>query len=196
MTDRPELPYWLARRRAGLGSTNFALLLAHFGSIEKAWDAPLEEIARAGLDAQYMRAFTKARGTVGGDEELARRGKHGVRVVTWLDNDFPPMLREIPQSPPVLFLRGSTGADFEQAVAVVGTRKVTPCGRQACAPFCAVLARAGAGSSRGWRAQPCWWKRARGAERCTRPTGPSSRAGTCSPSRGACSRDSRGGRTS
>ena len=143
MTDRPELPYWLALRRAGLGSTNFALLLAHFGSIEKAWDAPLEEIARAGLDAQYMRAFTKARGTFDGEEELARLGKHGVRVVTWLDNDFPPMLREIPQSPPVLFLRGSTGADFEQAVAVVGTRKVTPYGRQACEHFCEVLARAG-----------------------------------------------------
>jgi len=143
MSERPELPYWLALRRAGLGSTNFALLLAHFNSIETAWDAPLDEIARAGLDAQYMRAFAKARSTFDGDEELSRLKKHGVRVVTWLDSGFPPMLRDIPQSPPVLFLRGTVGPHFEQAVAVVGTRKVTPYGRQACEHFCEALARAG-----------------------------------------------------
>ena len=46
--QHPELPYWLALRRAGLGSTNFALLLARFGTIENAWRAPAEQLASAG----------------------------------------------------------------------------------------------------------------------------------------------------
>jgi DNA processing protein len=139
----PELPLWLALRRAGLGSTNFALLLARFGTIEEAWSASPEALAGAGLDPQYVRAAGKARATFDGDREIELMAKHGARALTWLDERYPQVLREIPQSPPVVFVRGTQGPDFEQAVAVVGTRHVTPYGRQATEHFCSVLANAG-----------------------------------------------------
>lgn len=140
MTERGELPYWLALRRAGLGSRNFALLLAHFRSIQAAWDASPDDLAGAGIDRQYRRAFAKAHEQFRGEEELAQLERLGVRVYTWLDEDFPPTLRDIPDSPPVLFSRGSLAPAFESAVAVVGTRRVTPYGRQAAEQFCATLA--------------------------------------------------------
>ena len=143
MDDGPELPRWLALRRAGLGSINFSLLLKHFGTIAAAWDAPAEELGRAGLDAQYGRAFAKARAQFDSDAELQRIHKDGIRVYTWLGEDYPPPLRDIPQSPPVLFVRGEPGPWFERAVAVVGTRRVTPYGRQATETFCQALASAG-----------------------------------------------------
>lgn len=143
MSDHPELPYWLALRRAGLGSTNFALLLARFSTISAAWEAPADEIARAGLDAKYARAFARARATFDGAAELASLTKHGAKALTWLDERFPRMLREIPQSPPVIFVRGAAGPEFERAVAVVGTRHVTPYGRQAAEHFCETLAQNG-----------------------------------------------------
>ena len=141
--QHPELPYWLALRRAGLGSTNFALLLARFGTIEHAWRAPAEQLASAGLDAQYLRSVSKAKATFDGENELALMEKHGARALTWLDESYPQNLRDIPQSPPVIFIRGTLGPQFEQAVAVVGTRHVTPYGRQAAEHFCTVLARSG-----------------------------------------------------
>ncbi|MGE5594880.1 MAG: DNA-processing protein DprA [Hyphomicrobiales bacterium] len=143
MSDSTELPYWLALRRVGLGSTNFSLLLRHFGSISGAWKASPDEVSRAGLDPQYVRAFGKARATFDPDGELRMLEEHRVRAYTWLDEDFPESLREIPQSPPVLFVKGTKGPAFEQAVAVVGTRHVTPYGRQATEHFCEALARAG-----------------------------------------------------
>ncbi len=143
MEHHPELPLWLALRRAGLGSTNFALLRARFGAIDEAWRASPEALAGAGLDPQYVRAVAKARSTFDGDRELDLMAKHGARALTWLDERYPQVLREIPQSPPVVFVRGTQGPDFEQAVAVVGTRHVTPYGRQATEHFCAVLANAG-----------------------------------------------------
>ncbi|HXU22781.1 MAG TPA: DNA-processing protein DprA, partial [Tepidiformaceae bacterium] len=143
MEDDRELAYWLALRRAGLGSTNFSLLLARFSSIGEAWKAPLEAIAAAGLDAQYVRGVAKARARFDPEAELSALTEHGVRVSTWLDADFPSSLRDIPQSPPVLFVRGKLGPQFDQAVAVVGTRHVTPYGRQACEHFCEALAQAG-----------------------------------------------------
>jgi DNA processing protein len=143
MGGQSELPYWLALRRAGLGSTNFSLLVTHFGGITEAWAAPIEQVGRAGLDAQYLRAFSRARNSFDGDAELGALEKHNVRVFTWLDEEYPLSLRDIPQSPPVLFVRGERDPAFEQAVAVVGTRRVTPYGRQAAEHFCTTLAGAG-----------------------------------------------------
>lgn len=138
-----ELPYWLALRRAGLGTTNFALLLRQFETIERAWHAPSEEIARAGIDAQFVRAVAQARSRFDPDGELKALERHGIRACTWLHDDYPASLRNISQSPPVLFLHGSSGPEFEQAVAIVGTRQVTPYGRQACEHFSGALAGAG-----------------------------------------------------
>ena len=143
MEQHPELSYWLALRRAGLGSTNFALLLARFGTIEEAWSAPSEKLASAGLDPQYLKAVAKAKATFNAERELALMTKHGAHALTWLDENYPTNLRDIPQSPPVIFVRGTQGPQFEQAVAVVGTRHVTPYGRQAAEHFCSVLAQSG-----------------------------------------------------
>jgi DNA processing protein len=141
--NHPDLPYWLALRRAGLGSANFALLLARFGDMASAWDASRAELAAAGLDAQYLRGFEKARANFDPEAELALLAKHGARAYTWLDESFPAALRDIPQSPPVIFVRGKLEPTFDVAVAVVGTRRVTPYGRQVTEYFCEALARAG-----------------------------------------------------
>ena len=143
MSDSPELPYWLALRRAGLGSTNFALLLSRYGGIREAWQAPSGDLNRIGMDQQYVLAMTKARATFAPERELELLREHDARALTWLDSAFPESLKEIPQSPPVLFVRGARDPQFPQAVAVVGTRHITPYGRQATEHFCEALARAG-----------------------------------------------------
>lgn len=138
-----ELPYWLALRRAGLGTSNFALLMRHFESIERAWHAPSDEVARAGVEPQFVRSMEKARARFDPDGELDLLKKHQIRACTWLHDDYPASLRNINQSPPVLFLHGACGPEFNQAVAIVGTRQVTPYGRQACEHFAEALAAAG-----------------------------------------------------
>ncbi len=143
MDDADELAYWLALRRAGLGTTSFALLIAKFGSVAAAWEAPAEALRAAGIDQQYVRRVVQVRAGFAPGRELAALERAGARAVTWGDAAYPARLREIPQSPPVLFIRGSAGPEFEQAVAVVGTRNVTPYGRQVAEAFCEALAELG-----------------------------------------------------
>ncbi len=173
MDDADELAYWLALRRAGLGTTSFALLIAKFGSVAAAWEAPAEALRAAGIDQQYVRRVVQVRAGFAPGRELAALERAGARAVTWGDAAYPARLREIPQSPPVLFIRGSAGPEFEQAVAVVGTRNVTPYGRQVAEAFCEALAELGVAiirSRTGWR----WnvgrrrWRSSRvGSTRCT-----------------------------
>lgn len=143
MSADDEVVYWLALRRAGLGSVNFSLLLKRFGTVRDAWQSADVEIAAAGLEPQFVRAFGRARQGFDPDAERSWLAKLDVVALTWLDERYPANLREIPQSPPVLFVRGAAEPAFQRAVAVVGTRRVTPYGRQATEAFCSALATAG-----------------------------------------------------
>jgi len=56
--------------------------------------------------------------------------KQGIRILTWQDEIYPQRLKEVDQPPPVLYIRGEYLPDDLFAVAIVGTRRVTPYGRQ------------------------------------------------------------------
>jgi DNA processing protein len=53
-----------------------------------------------------------------------------IRVITWKDKAYPPLLREIDDSPPVLYTYGKLTEVDQFALAVVGTRNSTTYGRQ------------------------------------------------------------------
>jgi len=74
------------------------------------------------------------------DGELERLHKSGVKAYTWDDLEYPPRLKEIEDKPPVLYVRGELTPEDECAVAIVGTRKATPYGRQAAEHFATDLA--------------------------------------------------------
>jgi DNA processing protein len=61
-------------------------------------------------------------------------------VYTWDDPEYPARLKEVDDKPPVLYVRGELTPDDEVSVAVVGTRKATPYGRQAAEHFASDLA--------------------------------------------------------
>ncbi|MEZ6069668.1 MAG: DNA-processing protein DprA [Pirellulales bacterium] len=56
--------------------------------------------------------------------------QHHIGVLTAGSTAFPPLLREIPDPPPVLFLKGDITPADGTAVAVVGSRHATSYGRQ------------------------------------------------------------------
>jgi DNA processing protein len=63
--------------------------------------------------------------------------------------DFPPLLREIYDPPPVLYYRGVLPPPDAPLVAVVGTRRPTGSGRRAAQALAAELARLGVGTVSG-----------------------------------------------
>ncbi|MCB0655625.1 MAG: DNA-processing protein DprA [Saprospiraceae bacterium] len=54
--------------------------------------------------------------------------KQDVRIITYLDADYPQRLKQIPESPIILFYRGSANLNARRAIALVGTRKPSPYG--------------------------------------------------------------------
>jgi len=77
------------------------------------------------------------------EKVMERITSGGIRVMTWEDSDYPRRLKEIDQSPPVLYIKGAINVEDDWAVAVVGTRRVTPYGRQVANEIATYLAQNG-----------------------------------------------------
>ena len=139
-----ELKYWIAFNRVPrIGRARFLLLLDRFHSLENAWRASGSELKEAGLDKRALQQIATRRPTIDPDAELDRLAENGVCVVTWNDAHYPARLKEIYDLPPVLYVRGDLLPEDERSVAVVGTRKASPYGREAAHRLTYDLARAG-----------------------------------------------------
>jgi len=114
----------------GIGAVRMQGLVAHFGDLESAWTAPLPDLAQAGLGAKVIERVIQARDNVDLDKVWEKIQKQGIKILTWQDEAYPGRLKEIDQPPPVLYIRGEYLPDDLFAVAIVGTRRVTPYGRQ------------------------------------------------------------------
>lgn len=67
----------------------------------------------------------------------------GHYAVTWDDDGYPALLREIPDPPVVLFLRGNPATLSLPQLAVVGSRNATPVGNDTARAFASALGGAG-----------------------------------------------------
>ncbi|HUF78882.1 MAG TPA: DNA-processing protein DprA [Thermoanaerobaculia bacterium] len=75
--------------------------------------------------------------------ELARARELGGRIVTQEDAEFPAALRELELPPPCLWVRGTLPPEPGRTVAIVGSRRADPYGREAAELFARELAAAG-----------------------------------------------------
>ena len=123
--------YWVGFNLVkGIGAVRLKALLDHYGSLEAAWKAPADALRAAGLPPKALENFLRIRRDCDLDLILKNLDGQGIQVMTWDDENYPRRLREIDQPPPVLYISGSIAAEEEWSVAVVGTRRVTPYGRQ------------------------------------------------------------------
>ena len=139
-----ELKYWVAFNKVpGFGRSHFALMEQRFSALSEAWRADADELRLAGIDAGALAQVAERRPAIDPDRELARLAEIGVRAVTWHDDEYPPRLREFTDRPPLLFVRGELLPEDERSIAVVGTRRATPYGREMARQLATDLARAG-----------------------------------------------------
>ncbi len=127
----------------GVGAVRMRHLLGFFGSVEIAWNAPADALISAGLPKKVVENFILMRDQIDLSRVMDTIESKGITALTIEDTDYPRRLKEIDQPPPVLYLKGSIEVEDEWAVAVVGTRRVTPYGRQVANELAMFLAQNG-----------------------------------------------------
>lgn len=128
--DQQELKYWLSFSQIPvLGPVRMQKIIKSSPSLKKAWGNSYKEFLAIGFDDKITEQILDARKDIDPDKELEKLEKEKVSAVTIQDDAYPRLLRETYGHPPILYYRGLLGIS-QFTLAVVGTRKVSPYGKE------------------------------------------------------------------
>jgi DNA processing protein len=137
------LRYWLALSRApGVGAQTFQQLLVAFDSLQPLFDTDQQPLRSLGL-AEALLSYLRSPDWQAVDSDLEWLAADGHHILCFSDADYPPLLREIPDAPPLLFVHGDTALLSTPQLAVVGSRNPSPGGQANAHDMAACLAETG-----------------------------------------------------
>ncbi|NJL15296.1 MAG: DNA-protecting protein DprA [Microscillaceae bacterium] len=113
-----------------IGGTKAKQLISYCGSAEAVFKMPLERLKRIPqIGEKAAQALKTGNFREEAEAEWQKAAKMGVRVLSFLDPDYPQRLRQIPDAPLILFTRGEVSLNPAKCIAIVGTREATDYGR-------------------------------------------------------------------
>lgn len=128
----------------GVGPGRLRALVQRLGSARAVLAASPRVLGSVeGVGPQTAAAIASFEAERAADAQLARAARVGAVPVTWADPAYPRLLHEIPDAPPVLWVRGDLRVEDDRAVAIVGTRRASDYGRRVAHAFAFELARRG-----------------------------------------------------
>ena len=140
-----EIEKWLKLVGAdNVGPATCAKLIAHFGSVDRALGASVSELTRIdGIGFKTAEEIVKTRRRFDAEAELELAEKIGVWIIHIEDQRYPPVLGQIYDPPPVLYIKGTLTRQDNLAIAIVGTRRCSIYGREQASRFAHLLGSAG-----------------------------------------------------
>lgn len=115
-----------------LDSTFIQRLYNYFGDIETAWDAKLSDLREIeGLSIKKAENFIDKKKSINPEQSLERVINKKIQILTYEDNSYPYMLRQIPNPPMTLFYKGNLfSCNFDKTLAFVGSRRASFIGKE------------------------------------------------------------------
>ena len=138
------LPWLQLKQVPGIGNLLFKRLLDAFGTPEKVLSAPREALARVqGISLSLAGRIRRPGDPTASRREIENARARGFRILPLTDPQYPPLLREIPDPPPLLYVHGCLDS-LPWPLAMVGARKASRYGLDITRRLAAELAAAGA----------------------------------------------------
>lgn len=119
---------------------SFEKLGKHFGGFEKAWNASEAELKNAQIENETLARILEMRKKINPDKEWQKMEKEVILMIDKNSDKYPAILKQIPQPPHALYIRGELPTETEFCLAVVGPRKYSSYGKQACEKIVSELA--------------------------------------------------------
>ena len=144
-TIRDDLHSYLAvALTTGVGPITLAALLDHFETAQAILKASPTELGEVeGVGVALARRLRSTEGIELAERVIDQCEQASIEILLPHDRRFPRLLRELPDPPSVLYLRGALKPADGLAIAIVGTRGASNYGRTQAERFGRMLARAG-----------------------------------------------------
>lgn len=114
-----------------IGSDFTKKVYEYFGDIESAWNAKISDLHRIeGITEHKINNFLQTREKTTPDNEAEKLADSGISIITYEDDYYPELLRQISDPPMSLFYQGNKDLfNAKYNVAVVGSRKCSATGK-------------------------------------------------------------------
>ena len=126
MNDREALV--LLNSVEGLGPVRIKTLLARFQSPESLFGKNASDLVSLGFTEPVARSIVEAPEKNDFKKEFEIAEKEGVKVLTFLDEEYPKSLKEIHDAPVILYVKGDFRKEDELSLAIVGSRRASSYG--------------------------------------------------------------------
>lgn len=138
----------------GIGPILIARLRERFGPAQAVLETPLTHLQQVqGISGERARAIHAGVDEEEINAEMREAASRGAAMISIDDSNYPPLLKSIPDPPPILYVRGSLSPTDAFSVAIVGTRNCSAYGRDQAGRISAALAQRGltiiSGGARG-----------------------------------------------
>lgn len=125
--------YWVALSRVpGVGPKRFddlmTVLAQNRVSLKELWSFSKKEVLELHFSQFILENLAKFKEGFDLEKTSKELESKGIQIATYDDDTYPELLKQIPDKPPVLYVKGNLVSRIVKPLAVVGTRKVTSYG--------------------------------------------------------------------
>ncbi|MFA5358853.1 MAG: DNA-processing protein DprA [Patescibacteria group bacterium] len=114
-----------------VGAVRFKKIINHFSNPKDFFNATRAELLAAGIPVWVVDVILRQRTIVDVEKAWDLLQQEGIEVLTFWDQNYPDLLKQIYDWPPILYFRGSPEILRGKMLAVVGTRRPTEYGIRA-----------------------------------------------------------------
>jgi DNA processing protein len=137
------IPWFTLKSVPRIGNLRFRRLVERFGSPQAVLNAPVSALEQVeGITSRMATAIARQPIPDGVQKELERITRGNIRLLTLHHDNYPKLLLEIPDPPPLLYIYGDLDL-ANGALAVVGSRKASSYGLTTTRRLCKRMAALG-----------------------------------------------------
>ncbi len=141
-----EKYFWLCLKMIkGVGNNVFLSLINRFGSPKKVFNANIDELLDTGIRKELAYRIIKKEFLLDPDKEVRKLQVFGARLITFNDEEYPPLLKEIDYPPMILYAKGKPLPKDQFFISIVGSRNASSYGLRVAEDFSYKLAKIGIG---------------------------------------------------
>jgi len=130
LEPKEKLAWLRLIRTDNVGPVTFNRLMERYGTAEKAL-AALPELAKRGGRMEGLKPFPAD----AAEKEIDKVYKLGAKIICRAEDDYPALLRQVEDAPPVITLLGNAKLLSKPALGVVGARNASLTGRKIAEDF-------------------------------------------------------------
>jgi DNA processing protein len=131
MTDQNRLALLALHFIPGIGDYTLRQLVSYCGSAEKIFTTPKGKLLKIpGIGPVIADTIRKGKPVEKAEKEFRLAEREGVEIIFYTDKQYPSRLKQIPDAPSMLYVKGQVDFENPKCVGIVGTRQATAYGKE------------------------------------------------------------------